>query len=457
MSKSRPSIEKYAKVRHVQLKDGYRYTNLPQKFFDDRRAGRITPMMFEILTWVWNQAGYYTGRVDRASASMILEDLWPQKKGRPSLSTVQRAVLQCAKCGYIRVPTEYRSDENYPIFALGYVVGCDEASIALRPHPIVSYRDALKGHAAPCAVGSADDVTNLCGTSAEHVTRKCATCDDSLLSISDEPAESGGVGKSSKQEEKKTTTSSPLGTNSTKTETLTRGTEIGEKPKVPAPASVREPPAPVGVNAVPVPESGLPASFIPSGPAPGAGSPPLPPEASPPQPCPSSRWDGRTESWNEDVEDGGGVVIAEDIRWALSYFLNPRCKDGWYRDRINARLVRNDARRMVESVPCDWPRPNQPSQPKPTQQPEPPKPPEGARQGSDGTWYAPDEDQDIEGDGGWWWYRLNAQMEHSPTDGLSPAEASALGLGDPEQAWNGALEGRTAKQAILMRSDGPKR
>ena len=55
-----------------------------------------------------------------------------------------------------------------------------------------------------------------------------------------------------------------------------------------------------------------------------------------------------------------------------------------------------------------------------------------ARQGSDGTWYAPDEDQDIEGDGGWWWYRLNAQMEHSPTDGLSPAEASALGLGDPQ-------------------------
>src|SRR5947209_5868018 len=91
-------------------------------------------------------------------------------------------------------------------------------------------------------------------------------------------------------------------------------------------------------------------------PAPGAGSPPLPPEASPPQPCPSSRWDGRTESWNEDVKDGGGVVIAEDIRWALSYFLNPRCKDGWYRDRINARLVRHNARRMVESVPCDWPR-----------------------------------------------------------------------------------------------------
>jgi len=252
---SKPSVGRYEHIPHEEVL-AYYYVNLPLRFFNDLREGRITITMFLVLAWVWWHAGYRTGVVERASAGMILGDMWPMKKGRPSLSKVQRAVKLCADCGYISVPKGYNHDENYPITAHGYIVICDEGKIALRPKPTISYREVLKATAgsfddeanenrrcdddfpnsrscetkndenlpnlrefdppydepktapspvstasygeAPkrCDAPSAEDVTNICGTSAEPLPNMCGTYDDSSSCGSGESGESGEASES---------------------------------------------------------------------------------------------------------------------------------------------------------------------------------------------------------------------------------------------------------------------
>jgi hypothetical protein len=132
----------YSKVPHEDVTDRYFYVNLPLRFFQDRAAGRITPLMFDCLVWAWQHAGYRTGIVERASAGMILRDLWPNKKGSPSLSSVQRALNRCGKCGYISLPKAYIHGENYRIFCHGYVVASDGRKLAIYPKETVSYKKA---------------------------------------------------------------------------------------------------------------------------------------------------------------------------------------------------------------------------------------------------------------------------------------------------------------------------
>src|ERR1700722_17900857 len=117
----------YSKVPHEDVTETYRYTNLPKHFFDALAAGDITPDMFLVLAWVWNNAGYKTGIAQRASAAMIRDDIWRSRvipeKDRPKLRTVQRILGRLQLCGFIVMPDKYVNNTNYPICACGYVVG----------------------------------------------------------------------------------------------------------------------------------------------------------------------------------------------------------------------------------------------------------------------------------------------------------------------------------------------
>jgi hypothetical protein len=150
----------YSKIPHEDVTDTYRYTNLPWQFFYDRENGKITPRMFDVLAWIWRHTGFYSGIADRASAGMILADLWPSKKGRPDVATIQRDLRTLDLCGYITLPKTYLHDVNYPITAHGYVVGSAGRKIAPRPKATIGYRDVRKG----CAAPSAEPLRNLCGT-----------------------------------------------------------------------------------------------------------------------------------------------------------------------------------------------------------------------------------------------------------------------------------------------------
>ena len=174
----------YSRIPNEDVTDKYLYVNLPLRFFQDREAGKITPLMFDCLVWIWQHAGYRTGRVERASAGMILKDLWPNKKGRPSLSSVQRALKLCERCGYISLPKSYVHDENYPILAHGYVVPFDGRKLALYPKPIKSYKVAKRGCDEPFDGLSAEDVTNTSGTSDDPVPDVSGTSDPSSLCTS---------------------------------------------------------------------------------------------------------------------------------------------------------------------------------------------------------------------------------------------------------------------------------
>ena len=113
----------YSKIPHEDVTDTYRYTNLLKQFFEYRAMGRITPMMFDVLAWIWEHAGYMTGITKWVTAETILDDLFPVKvvprKDRPSLSTIQRVLRQLADLGYITLPTKYKHRRNYSTIANG--------------------------------------------------------------------------------------------------------------------------------------------------------------------------------------------------------------------------------------------------------------------------------------------------------------------------------------------------
>ena len=178
-----PSTADYKnrRIEYVEVPErGYYYANVPMGFFESLREGDITPTMFMVVCWVWANAGWKTGTVKMASASRIRQELWPYKKDRPSLAKVQRAVRLLAQCGYIRIPKRYLHDQNYPIHACGYVVGCDEGKIALRPCNIISYKEALRGCEEPSEGGLEEPLRDTCGTSAEDMRDTCGIYADSL-------------------------------------------------------------------------------------------------------------------------------------------------------------------------------------------------------------------------------------------------------------------------------------
>jgi hypothetical protein len=177
----------YSKIPHEDVTGTYRYTNLPKHFFEALAAGDITLDMFLVLAWVWNQAGYKTGIAKRASAAMIRDDVWSPRvtpeKGRPKLRTVRRILQRLQLCGFIFVPKKYINDTNYPICACGYVVSVDldgdRRRFALRPKPIKSYREALKGddRLVDTVFDTPDDtpLTDPCPTHDRPMTDPCPT------------------------------------------------------------------------------------------------------------------------------------------------------------------------------------------------------------------------------------------------------------------------------------------
>ena len=143
----------YSKIPHEDVTDTYLYTNLPKHFFERLAAGDITLDMFLVLAWIWNHAGYKTGIARRASAAMIRDDVWSprviREKDRPTLRAVRRILRRLQLCGFIATPKDYVNDTNYPICACGFVVSVVVEGVrrkfALRPKPLKSYREALKG------------------------------------------------------------------------------------------------------------------------------------------------------------------------------------------------------------------------------------------------------------------------------------------------------------------------
>ena len=188
----------YSKIPHEDVTDTYRYTNLPKQFFEYRAMGRMTPLMFDVLAWVWEHAGYMTGITKWVTAETILDDLFPvkvvPKKDRPSLSTIQRVLRQLEDLGYITLPTKYKHRRNYSIIANGYVVLVDGRKLSLRPKEIKAYGDRDDEFDAPDEAPSEEPVTLPCGTDAGPVTLPCGTDDATTSGITGKSGSTGVVG-----------------------------------------------------------------------------------------------------------------------------------------------------------------------------------------------------------------------------------------------------------------------
>lgn len=72
------------------------------------------------------------------------------------------------------------------------------------------------------------------------------------------------------------------------------------------------------------------------------------------------------QTWADDLEDDEGVIKADDIRRAIRFHSAPECADTWYRRQgWSKRLVKSNARRLVDAVPFDY----NPDKPKPVKKP----------------------------------------------------------------------------------------
>ena len=68
------------------------------------------------------------------------------------------------------------------------------------------------------------------------------------------------------------------------------------------------------------------------------------------------------QTWTDDLEDAEGIIPADSIRRAIRYHSDPECPDQWYNQQgWSKRLVKSNARRMVDAVPFDF----DPDRPKP--------------------------------------------------------------------------------------------
>ena len=88
MDKIQKQAIDYSKIPHEDVTDTYRYVNLPRRFFEALAQGSITPLMFNVLAWIWARAEYKTGIAKRVTAQTIIDELYPAdmvpKKVRPS-------------------------------------------------------------------------------------------------------------------------------------------------------------------------------------------------------------------------------------------------------------------------------------------------------------------------------------------------------------------------------------
>lgn len=184
----------YSKIPHEDVTDTYFYVNLPLKFFHDRATGKITPLMFDCLAWIWEHAGYYTGRTKMTSAGRIQADLWPKKKGRPSVRSIQRALRSLHNCGYITLPKRFLHEESYSIRANNYVIYDDEKKMALYPKVTIGHRELKKGSEEAYYDDSCDQVQAGIGQSSGRVPAELgssfdAGCDAHGRAATPSPAE----------------------------------------------------------------------------------------------------------------------------------------------------------------------------------------------------------------------------------------------------------------------------
>jgi hypothetical protein len=159
----------YSKIQHEDVTDTYFYVNLPSQFFHDRASGKITPLMFDCLAWIWEHAGYSTGRTKMTSAGRIQADLWPRKKGRPSVRSIQRALRILHHCGYITLPMRFLHEESYSIRANNYVIYDNERKLALYPKVTIGCRELKEGSEEAYYDDSCDRVQAEIGQSSGRV------------------------------------------------------------------------------------------------------------------------------------------------------------------------------------------------------------------------------------------------------------------------------------------------
>jgi hypothetical protein len=184
----------YSKIPHADVTDTYFYVNLPSQFFHDRASGKITPLMFDCLAWIWEHAGYSTGRTKMTSAGRIQADLWPRKKGRPSVRSIQRALRILHNCGYITLPKRFLHEESYSIRANNYVVYDGETKLALYPKVTIGYRELKEGSEEAYYDDSCDRVRAEIGQSSGGVPAELgpscdAGCDAQRRAATPSPAE----------------------------------------------------------------------------------------------------------------------------------------------------------------------------------------------------------------------------------------------------------------------------
>ena len=164
------------------------YTNFPRIFSQDLKEGRITRLMYDILLWVYENVNWKWCRVERASAEIIRQDIYPPRCGapQPSVRTIQRNLKHLDGCGYISLPKHYDLNNNYVIYVHGYVVELGGEKFAVDKRPTITYEALRRKNVATDDAADDERLSQVCRSYDEAMTRACPTCDDSSLYVTGE-------------------------------------------------------------------------------------------------------------------------------------------------------------------------------------------------------------------------------------------------------------------------------
>ena len=119
------------------------YTNVPNQLFEDLSAGKLNPIMFNIMLWLLRRANWKTGVVLQVSAPRIQAEMWPEgdkDERRPSVQTIQRWTRTLGLNHYITTRIVKGSHHPYAVLISNYVAFVDDEEKLLHPTETTDYR-----------------------------------------------------------------------------------------------------------------------------------------------------------------------------------------------------------------------------------------------------------------------------------------------------------------------------
>lgn len=117
-----------APMRCKKVTEHY-HARIPESLYEDLRHGKLTKMMFDVMSYLHRRADWRSGVADRVAASTILREMFGNEYHKPSIKVVRRAISLLNGCGYIRSRRIQGSHDNYAVVINNYVIERDRDGV----------------------------------------------------------------------------------------------------------------------------------------------------------------------------------------------------------------------------------------------------------------------------------------------------------------------------------------